>query len=122
MRTDETTPPTRRREANERSARAINARIVGEAEDLYVSASRTAPFERPELGQWLTEPSRFDVILWWRPDRLFEDVRGDAGVGVPLGAAVPVGAGEKCSQPRQRNRSGQEWPPAATLEGSRQMP
>ncbi|MFI1765861.1 recombinase family protein [Streptomyces sp. NPDC020800] len=52
------------RTGNERSARAINARIVGEAEDLDVSASRTTPFERPELGEWLSEPSRFDVILW----------------------------------------------------------
>ncbi|WP_145969026.1 recombinase family protein, partial [Streptomyces hyaluromycini] len=69
VRTDETTSPTRQREANGRSARAMNARIVGEAEDLDVSASRTTPFERPELGKWLAEPSRFDVILWWRLDR-----------------------------------------------------
>ncbi|MFJ9819703.1 recombinase family protein [Streptomyces sp. NPDC101151] len=69
VRTDETTSPKRQREANERSARALNARIVGEAEDLDVSASRTTPFDRPELGRWLEEPSRFDAILWWRLDR-----------------------------------------------------
>ncbi|MFI6873579.1 recombinase family protein [Streptomyces sp. NPDC050400] len=69
MRTDETTSPTRQREANERSARAINARIIGEAEDLDVSALKTTPFERPALGEWLRERSRFDVILWWRLDR-----------------------------------------------------
>ncbi|MFD8262342.1 recombinase family protein [Streptomyces griseoluteus] len=69
VRTDETTSPARQREANERSARAMNARIIGEAEDLDVSASRTTPFERPELGKWLDEPSRFDAILWWRLDR-----------------------------------------------------
>lgn len=28
----------------------------------------------------------------------------------------------KCSQPRQRNRSGQLCPPAATFDGSTQMP
>ncbi|MEY2241597.1 recombinase family protein [Streptomyces sp. BF23-18] len=69
VRTDETTSPTRQRDANERSARAIGARIVAEAEDLDVSASKTTPFERPELGKWLGEPSRFDVVLWWRLDR-----------------------------------------------------
>ncbi|WP_406108874.1 recombinase family protein [Streptomyces sp. NBC_01003] len=69
VRTDETTSPTRQREANGRSARVLNARIVGEAEDLDVSASKTTPFERPELGKWLAEPSRFDVVLWWRLDR-----------------------------------------------------
>ncbi|WP_406864011.1 recombinase family protein [Streptomyces sp. HUAS MG47] len=69
VKTDETTSPARQREANERSARAIPARIIGEAEDLDVSASKTSPFERPQLGQWLAEPSRFDAILWWRLDR-----------------------------------------------------
>ncbi|MFF2993314.1 recombinase family protein [Streptomyces sp. NPDC057950] len=69
VRTDETTSPVRQRDANDRSARAIGARIVGEAEDLDVSASKTTPFDRPELGKWLAEPSRFDVILWWRLDR-----------------------------------------------------
>lgn len=69
VRTDETTSPDRQRGANASSARAVGATIIGEAEDLDVSASKTTPFDRPELGTWLAEPSRFDVILWWRLDR-----------------------------------------------------
>ncbi|MEU8827758.1 recombinase family protein [Streptomyces sp. NPDC048636] len=69
VRTDETTSPGRQRGANQQSAQALGARIVGEAEDLDVSASKTTPFERPELSKWLAEPSRFDMILWWRLDR-----------------------------------------------------
>ncbi|WP_349253954.1 recombinase family protein [Streptomyces sp. BPTC-684] len=67
--TDETTSPGRQRDANEGAAASIGARIVGEAVDLGVSASKTTPFERPELGEWLTRPDEFDVILFWRLDR-----------------------------------------------------
>ncbi|GAA3686234.1 recombinase family protein [Streptomyces iranensis] len=69
VRTDETTSPGRQRAANGGSAQALGAKIIGEAEDLDVSASKTTPFERPELSKWLAEPSRFDMILWWRLDR-----------------------------------------------------
>lgn len=67
--TDETTSPDRQRAANEGAASAVGARIVGEAVDLGVSASKTSPFERPELGEWLTRPDEFDVLLFWRFDR-----------------------------------------------------
>ncbi|QKV91450.1 hypothetical protein HUT19_06560 [Streptomyces sp. NA02950] len=43
VRTVETTSPTRQRSANQQSAQALGARIVGEAEDLDVSASKTTP-------------------------------------------------------------------------------
>ncbi|MBH1938002.1 recombinase family protein [Streptomyces sp. AV19] len=67
--TDETTSPGRQREANERAAASIGARVIGQAVDLGVSASKTTPFERPELGEWLARPDDFDVILFWRLDR-----------------------------------------------------
>ncbi|MFJ3970775.1 recombinase family protein [Streptomyces parvus] len=67
--TDETTSPGRQREANDKAAASIGARVIGEAVDLGVSASKTTPFERPELGEWLTRPDDFDVILFWRLDR-----------------------------------------------------
>lgn len=67
--TDETTSPERQRTANQGAAAAIGARLVGEAVDLGVSASKTTPFERPELGPWLARPDDFDVIIWWRLDR-----------------------------------------------------
>ncbi|MEV4683948.1 recombinase family protein [Streptomyces kurssanovii] len=67
--TDETTSPGRQREANELAAASLGAIIVGEAEDLDVSASKTTPFERPQLGPWFERPDDFDIIIWWRLDR-----------------------------------------------------
>lgn len=43
---------------------------VGIAEDLDVSAGKTTPFDRPQLGKWLRDPSRFDVIVFFRVDRI----------------------------------------------------
>ena len=67
--TDETTSPGRQREANEKAAASLGAVVVGEAEDLDVSASKTTPFERPQLGPWFERPDDFDAIIWWRLDR-----------------------------------------------------
>nr|WP_051055095.1 recombinase family protein [Kitasatospora sp. SID7827] len=72
--TDETTSPERQREANDRTAEMLNIDFGEgdqrrEAVDLDVSASKTAPWERPELGKWLADPDSFDVIVWWRFDR-----------------------------------------------------
>lgn len=69
VKTDETTSPQRQREAGEGAAARIGAEVVGYAEDLDVSASRTTPFERPELGDWLARPDDYDVVVWWRLDR-----------------------------------------------------
>ncbi|WP_435238576.1 recombinase family protein [Streptomyces sp. YPW6] len=67
--TDVTTSPLRQREAGESQAARIGAKIVGYATDLDVSATKTTPFERPELGEWLRRPDEYDVIIWWRLDR-----------------------------------------------------
>lgn len=46
--------------------------IVGWAEDLGVSAGKTTPWERPELGKWLTDEKaiEWDMLLSWKIDRL----------------------------------------------------
>ncbi|MFF2544006.1 recombinase family protein [Kitasatospora sp. NPDC058063] len=72
--TDETTSPERQREANDRAAEMLNIDFGEgdqrrEAVDLDVSASKTAPWERPGLGKWIADPDSFDVIVWWRFDR-----------------------------------------------------
>ncbi|MFH9432341.1 recombinase family protein [Streptomyces sp. NPDC017615] len=68
--TDETTSPDRQREANRGAARALGIDLGDrEAVDLGVSASKTTPFERPELGAWLRRPDEFDAICFWRFDR-----------------------------------------------------
>ncbi|SCF58248.1 Recombinase zinc beta ribbon domain-containing protein [Streptomyces sp. Cmuel-A718b] len=68
--TDETTSPERQQAANEGSAAALGIDLGGRvAVDLGVSASKTSPFERPELGAWLRRPDEFDALLFWRFDR-----------------------------------------------------
>ncbi|MFJ1753488.1 recombinase family protein [Kitasatospora sp. NPDC088134] len=72
--TDETTSPERQREADDQAAAALHIDFgqgdaLREAVDLDVSASKTSPFDRPQLGQWLSSPDSFDALVWWRFDR-----------------------------------------------------
>ncbi|MGC2997535.1 recombinase family protein [Streptomyces sp. G35A] len=68
--TDETTSPERQRAANQGAADALAIDFADrEAVDLGVSASKTTPFERPELGAWLRRPDEFDALVFWRFDR-----------------------------------------------------
>ncbi|MFD3748005.1 recombinase family protein [Nocardia sp. NPDC058633] len=51
--------------------------VVDTFEDLGVSAGKTTPFERPDLGQWL-KPERlheWDVIVFQKIDRAFRSTR-----------------------------------------------
>ncbi|WP_406503927.1 recombinase family protein [Streptomyces sp. NBC_01602] len=67
---DETTSPDRQRGANHEAGAALGIDFGGrEAVDLGVSASKTTPFERPELGAWLQRPEEFDALVFWRFDR-----------------------------------------------------
>ncbi|MGP4002738.1 recombinase family protein [Streptomyces sp. 8N706] len=81
VRTDETTSPARQRAANSNEAARRGAVIVGEAEDLDVSATKTTPFDRPELGAWLARPDDFDMIVWWRMDRAVRSMSDMAELG-----------------------------------------
>lgn len=68
--TDETTSPERQQAANEDSAAALGISLGDrQATDLGVSASKTSPFDRPELGEWLAKPDEFDALCFWRFDR-----------------------------------------------------
>ena len=68
--TDETTSPERQRAANQGAAAALGIDLADrEAVDLGVSASKTTPFERKELGSWLRRPDEFDALMFWRFDR-----------------------------------------------------
>ncbi|MFE9063240.1 recombinase family protein [Streptomyces violaceusniger] len=68
--TDETTSPERQREANQGAAVSLGIDLADrEAVDLGVSASKTTPFQRPELGSWLRRPDDFDALVFWRFDR-----------------------------------------------------
>jgi site-specific DNA recombinase len=52
--------------------------VVGHAVDDGVSASKVSPFDRPELGPWLTDPVliySYDVIVFWRLDRAVRSMR-----------------------------------------------
>src|SRR5690348_5563959 len=70
--TDESTSPARQHEQNQYMARARGDRIIASIEDLDVSGS-VSPFERPNLGPWLTEPAKIDQwdgIIVAKIDRL----------------------------------------------------
>ena len=72
--TDETTSPARQREANQSYADQHGHTLIGEAEDLNVSASKVSPFDRPALGPWLTRSNEYDGIVWWRMDRAVRSI------------------------------------------------
>ncbi|WP_330185485.1 recombinase family protein [Nocardia sp. NBC_01503] len=60
-----------------RWAAAQGYEVVDTFEDLGVSAGKTTPFERPDLGQWLN-PERlheWDVIVFQKIDRAFRSTR-----------------------------------------------
>ncbi|BDD84501.1 integrase [Tsukamurella pulmonis] len=68
--TDATTSPERQLAACQELCQARGYEVVGVAEDLDVSAGKTSPFDRPQLGRWLRDPSQFDVIVFFRVDRI----------------------------------------------------
>lgn len=73
--TDESTSPERQRLECERLCQERGWEVVGVAEDLDVSAGKTSPFERPALSRWLDNPQDFDVLVFFRLDRLVRSVR-----------------------------------------------
>lgn len=69
--TDASTSPERQRESCEVLCRQRGYEIVGTAEDIDVSAGKTTPFDRPQLGDWLNNRlDEFDVIVFYRMDRI----------------------------------------------------
>ncbi|WP_347957667.1 recombinase family protein [Gordonia aichiensis] len=67
--TEATTSPERQLEACETLCQDRGYDVVGIADDIDVSAA-VPPFERKKLGAWLTTPQRYDVIVFYRMDRL----------------------------------------------------
>lgn len=63
---DPSTSPERQRATIEAAG---VGEVVGWASDLDVSATTKSPFDRPELGEWLRHPERYDAICWARLDR-----------------------------------------------------
>lgn len=45
--------------------------------DLAVSAFKIPPMERPKRGRWLKRPDDFEVLIYWRQDRLVRRVIPD---------------------------------------------
>ena len=70
VRTDETTSPERQEDACRAAATHYGLAVAGVASDIDVSATKTTPWERPELGEWLNDRSHeFDAVIWWKLDR-----------------------------------------------------
>lgn len=68
--TDATTSPERQLKACQDLCTQRGYEVVGIAEDLDVSAGKTTPFTRPQLGKWLKRPGDFEVIVVFRVDRI----------------------------------------------------
>jgi site-specific DNA recombinase len=69
--TDATTSPQRQLETCRELCDQRGYEVVGVAEDLDVSAGSTSPFDRPQLGDWLTNRrGEFDVLVFFRADRI----------------------------------------------------
>lgn len=72
--TDATTSPESQLQRVRTKAEGEGWQVVGEAVDLDVSATKTTPWTRPELGSWLARPDDFDVIVARGIDRLARNV------------------------------------------------
>jgi site-specific DNA recombinase len=75
---DDSTSLTRQDRATQRLMDSRGWKEVETAIDDGVSASKVAPFDRPGLGPWLTDPvliNSYDVIVWWRLDRAVRSMR-----------------------------------------------
>lgn len=49
--------------------------VVGVAKDAHISATKSHPFERPQLGEWLNNRApEFDLLLFWKMDRFVRKV------------------------------------------------
>jgi site-specific DNA recombinase len=69
--TDATTSPERQLQDCEKLCAQRGYEVVGIAEDLDVSAGTSSPFDRPQLGDWLTNRlGEFDVLVFYRMDRI----------------------------------------------------
>lgn len=70
--TDTTTSPDTQRARVAAWAALRGAVIVDEVEDLGVSGYRVSPFDRPDLGPWLTDnpPQPWDVLVAVKLDRV----------------------------------------------------
>lgn len=71
--TDDTTSPERQRSEAERVCNERGWTVVGVAEDLDVSGGKS-PWDRPALASWLDRPEDYDVIVFFRLDRLVRSV------------------------------------------------
>jgi DNA invertase Pin-like site-specific DNA recombinase len=66
---DPSTSPPRQEAAIAAEVARHGWEVTAWARDLDVSATRLAPFGRPELGAWLRRPDEYDGICWSRLDR-----------------------------------------------------
>lgn len=69
--TDATTSPERQLAECRQLCEQRDYEVVGVAQDLDVSAGKTTPFNRPQLGDWLNNRfGEFDVLVFYRMDRV----------------------------------------------------
>ena len=74
--TDNTSSPERQREiiTGEAGLVGVPPESIRWAEDLDLSATKLAPWERPELSYWLNHPDEYQHLIFWKFDRVCRNV------------------------------------------------
>ncbi|MBS2537088.1 recombinase family protein [Catenulispora sp. NF23] len=68
--TDESVSIQRQVKSGEAYALARQWSVVGYVRDEDVSATKVPPFDRPDLKTWLDRPDDWDVLIFWKLDRI----------------------------------------------------
>lgn len=79
--TDASTSPEVQEEMIVKTGERVGGTFVGWAKDTDVSALKTTPWEREELGVWLNDPGSWDVMIWQRMDRAVRSMADMADLG-----------------------------------------
>lgn len=68
--TDESVSIQRQVKSGEKYAALKDWPVVGYVKDEDVSATKVAPFDRPSLAAWITRSDEWDVLIFWKLDRV----------------------------------------------------
>ncbi|HEU5471659.1 MAG TPA: recombinase family protein, partial [Actinophytocola sp.] len=95
--TDSTSSPERQREIIEGEAGLIRADKLIFTEELDISATSVAVWDRPDLRYWLDNPHELDHLIVWKLDRVCRNVLETAWL---IKWALDNGVNVVCNSPR----------------------
>ncbi|HVK25231.1 MAG TPA: recombinase family protein [Actinokineospora sp.] len=95
--TDNTSSPERQREIITGEAGLIKVDELIFTEELDISATNVAVWDRPDLKYWLENPLKLDHLIFWKLDRVCRNVLETAWL---IGWALENGVNLICHSPR----------------------